>query len=173
MKIKLVKPDMGMKAAAEEFRNEFFAAGEKVINGGALLDTLPYEEWLRRVENNSNSATVDKNWAVAETYFGTDENNRIVGIIDFRHNLATRFLNEYGGHVGYSVRPSERRKGYCTQMLLQIKAVAASLGLPFIMLGLYKDNLASLKTIIKCGGRIVEEKPYADGKPMYKCRIDL
>ncbi len=173
MRIRLVNPDESMKRAAEEFRNEFFSAGERVINGSAMLDSLSYDEWLVRVRRNSNSATVDKKWAVADTFFATDENNRIVGIIDFRHTLATKFLAEYGGHVGYSVRPSERRKGYCTQMLLLIKTLAANLGLPYLMLGLYKDNVASLKTILKCGGSIVGEKPYLDGKPMYICRIDL
>lgn len=171
MEIRLVKPTAGMERAAEEFKEEFFAAGERVINGSALLDKLEYGEWLVHAEKSSRGAA-GEGWVRADTFFAVDERNRIVGIIDFRHNLNNAFLAEFGGHVGYAVRPSERKKGYCTQMLNAIKAYASENGIGQLMLSCYKDNTASLKTMLRCGGRVAGEKNYLDGKPMCVVYID-
>ncbi|MDF2479475.1 MAG: hypothetical protein K0S24_4958 [Sphingobacterium sp.] len=76
------------------------------------------------------------------------------------------FLTQYGGHIGYAVRPSERKKGYAIKMLTMALEYAKSLGLQKVMLGCYSNNVASIKTITKCGGVLTKSKPYADGTPM-------
>ncbi len=73
---------------------------------------------------------------------------------------------EDGGHVGYAVGPSERRRGYATQILKMALAHAKGIGLSGIMLGRYSDDLFSIKTIEKRGGVLTETKPYVYGKPM-------
>ncbi|NFN85952.1 GNAT family N-acetyltransferase [Clostridium sporogenes] len=93
--------------------------------------------------------------------------NKIIGIIDIRHNINNDFLAAYGGHIGYSVCPSERRKGYATQMLKMALEFERTIGLEKVMLGCYSDNIASIKTIERCGGIRTEEKLYIDKKPMY------
>lgn len=172
MRISLVRPDKIYEKAALELKEEFFAFGEEVINGSALLDKLDYDEWLAHLRNNECESTVSDGWVESETFFAVNENGRIVGIIDFRHNLNTAFLSEFGGHVGYAVRPTERRKGYCTQMLNLIKKHAAKMGVKNLMLSCYADNTASLKTMLKCGGKIARIKNYVDGKPMCIVWID-
>lgn len=87
-------------------------------------------------------------------------------MIDIRHHLNNPFLTEFGGHIGYAVRPSERKKGYATQMLKMALEYAKSLGITKIMLGCYSDNTASVETIGNCGGILTESKLYTDGKPM-------
>lgn len=149
--IKLARPTIDMKEKALDYRQEHFNNGEMIINGSELLDKIEsYEEWLVSVTNNMSIDTVNPTWVVTDTFFAVDENDRIVGIIDLRHTL-NDFLKDFG-NSGYSVRPSERRKGYATEMLKQVMAVAKSAGLHKIHLTAFKNNEPSIKTIIKNGG---------------------
>lgn len=164
----LISPTQAHKTAALEFKQEFFEAGEKVINGSALLDQMDYEAWLENIRKNEDVNTVRVDWVTASTFFAVREHDqRIVGIVDLRHSLDQPFLTEYGGHIGYAVRPSERRKGYAVQILSLVLEAAQKIGLEAAMLGCYADNTGSIKTILKCGGALKEMKPYADGKPMH------
>ena len=113
--IQLVRPTEAMKEQVIEFRQEFFEHGEFVINGSELFDKADdYAEWCRSIDANTKEETVNPNWVITDTFFAVDD-DRIVGIIDFRHTL-NDFLKDLG-HCGYSVRPSERRKGFATEMM--------------------------------------------------------
>jgi len=163
----LIRPTLKHKRMAEEFKQEFFDYGETVINGSALFDQMDYLEWLDNIKRNQNHETVRADWVVSDTFFVIRKSDKkIIGIIDIRHNLGNTFLSAYGGHIGYSVRPRERKSGYATYMLGQGLKYAKNLGLLRVMLGCYADNLASRKTIEKYGGVLTEEKTYIDGKPM-------
>lgn len=151
MEIKLVRPTKELKEKAEDFKQEFFDNGEAVINGSELLDkTDNYDEWLKSVTDNTSGETVNPNWVITDTFFALDEAERIIGIIDLRHTL-NDFLKDMG-NCGYSVRPSERRKGYATEMLRQILNTASKAGLSEIHLSVERDNEPSIKTIRKNGG---------------------
>lgn len=162
MNIKLVRPTAGMKAAALEYRQEHFDCGESVINGSELFDkTESYEEWLESITANTSPETVNPAWVVTDTFFAVDGSGRIVGIIDLRHSL-NDFLKDCG-HCGYSVRPSERRKGYATEMLHLLLEYARAAGMSSLQLSAMRDNLPSIKTIIKNGG-VYERSFEADGE---------
>lgn len=152
MDISLVKPTIELKEKALNYRQEHFDYGEKIINGSELFDqTDLYEDWLIAVTDNTNLQTVNPNWVVTDTFFAVDnDTQRIVGIIDLRHTLKG-FLIDFG-NCGYSVRPSERRKGIATYMLKQLLAVAKQTGLAELHLSVEQDNIASIKTITKNGG---------------------
>lgn len=171
MKLKLVRPTLENKDSAIAFRNEFFDCGEKVINGSEMLDSLDsYEKWLGCVETNANPETVNPNWVVTDTFFAVDEAGTIVGIIDFRHELKG-FLVDFG-HTGYSVRPTERKKGYATQMLFLIMQVAKEAGLGQLQLSVERTNAPSVKTIMKNGG--IYERSFAyEGETADVYRISL
>lgn len=171
MMIKLVRPTIDMKEKALDFRQEHFNNGEMIINGSELLDkTELYEEWLVSVINNMSIDTVNPAWVVTDTFFAVDENDRIVGIIDLRHTL-NDFLKDFG-NSGYSVRPSERRKGYATEMLKQILDVARNAGLQEIILSVERGNEPSIKTIIKNGG-VYERSFEFEGKQADVYKINL
>ena len=122
------------------------------INGSELLDQMDsYDDWLKSVQDNASSDTVNPSWVVTDTYFAFDENDRIIGIIDLRHEL-NDFLKDFG-NSGYSVRPTERRKGYATQMLRLILERAHQIGMEKIQLSVERSNEASVKTILKNGGK--------------------
>lgn len=150
--IKLVVPTIELMDKALNYRQEHFDKGEKVINGSELFDkTESYEEWLQAVANNANIETVSPNWVLTDTFFAIDdETEEIVGIIDLRHSLNDFLINL--GNCGYSVRPSERNKGFATEMLRQVIEIARQSGLEVIHLSVENGNIPSIKTIIKNGG---------------------
>lgn len=149
--IRLVRPTLEHKEKALAYRQEHFNHGESIINGSELLDkTECYEEWLQSIKNNENPETVSSDWVVTDTFFAVDEQDEIVGIIDLRHTL-NDFLKDFG-NSGYSVRPSQRKKGYATQMVKLILEVAREAGLTELHLSVEKDNIPSIKTIVKNGG---------------------
>ncbi|MDR0461675.1 MAG: GNAT family N-acetyltransferase [Nitrososphaerota archaeon] len=172
--IDLQIPTIHHKAEAENFKNEFFEAQEQVINGSALLDQMDYEPWLINITNNRQENTIKSGWVVSDTFFAVNKlDNRIIGIIDIRHNLNNDALKKYFGHIGYAVRPSERKKGYATKILKMGLEYAKTLHIEKVMLSCYTDNTASIKTIERCNGKLTETKPYTDGKPLNTYWIKL
>ncbi len=133
-------------------KQKFIDNGENTRNGSELLDRMEsYDEWLKTVTDNISEETVNPSWVVTDTYFAFDDNDRIVGIVDLRHEL-NDFLKDFG-NSGYSVRPSERRKGYATQMLGLIVKRAEEIGLERLQLSVERTNEPSVKTIIKNNGK--------------------
>ncbi len=148
MKIRLVRPTKELKDKAIDFRQEFFDNDEFIINGSELLDkTDNYYQWLKSVTDNANEKTVNPDWVLTDTFFALDKADKLIGIIDLRHTL-NDFLKDLG-NCGYSVRPSERRKGYATEMLHLILNIAVNKGLSEIHLAVEKNNEPSIKTILK------------------------
>lgn len=150
--ITLKRPIKENESKAAAFKQEFIDNGEMTINGSELLDQInSYDEWLQSVTDNISKDTVSPSWVVTDTYFAFDDNDNIVGIIDLRHTL-NDFLKDFG-NSGYSVRPSERRKGYATEMLKLILKRARQIGMNKIQLSVERSNEASVKTITKNGGK--------------------
>ncbi|MCR4787456.1 MAG: GNAT family N-acetyltransferase [Lachnospiraceae bacterium] len=169
--IKLIRPNETLKDKAIEFKQEFFSHNENVINGSELLDqTDDYDKWLDSVTANADPKTVDPNWVVTDTFFALDESERIVGIIDLRHTL-NDFLKDFG-NSGYSVRPSERKKGYATEMLRQILITAKEAGLSELHLSVERTNEPSIKTIKNNGG-VYERSFEFENEPADVYRFDL
>ena len=159
-KIVLAVPTLENKEEALKFRQAFYDFGEKTIDGSELLDRIDsYEEWLALVTDHANVNALGVDGILTETYFALDRNRRIVGIIDFRHAL-NDFFKDFG-HSGYSVLPSERRKGYATEMLRLILDRAKACGLTEIQLSALRSNIPSVKTIRKNGGCYVRSFEFA------------
>lgn len=151
-RIQLIDPSRIPKQKAFRYRQEHFDAGEKIINGSELFDQIEdYDTWLKLIRENARKESVHSDWVLTDTFFALRESDQeIVGIIDLRYEL-NAYLKDLG-NCGYSVRPSERRKGYATQMLHQICEKAKAYGLLQLQLSVEKNNVASIHTILKNGG---------------------
>lgn len=93
----------------------------------------------------------------ATEYLALDEHERLVGMTNLRHHL-NDYLLTYGGHIGYSVRPSERQNGYATQMLRLTLEQARARGIGKVRICCDHYNVASAKTIRANGGVLEDEQ---------------
>ena len=138
----------------EDYKNEF-SLNNETIHSAANLAELSAKDWVQFVERTKHKETVSPGFVTAHTFFALD-NDKIVGIINARHELNDYLLN-LGGHIGYSVRKSERRKGYAKKMLNYTSEFLFSLGLDKILITCNKNNIASKRTIKSCGGILENE----------------
>jgi predicted acetyltransferase len=148
----LIKPDESMLEEVEAYREEFLAAGSSMDGTGPLRRFERAEEWLDFTRRLDNPETVPEGWVASEQFvYLRAANRRIVGTIQFRHEF-NDFLRDFGGHIGYSVRPSERRKGYATRMLAECLAVVRDFGLSRALVTCEENNEGSRRTILANGG---------------------
>lgn len=159
--MKLVFPTPEYKEKAIEYIQEFYEYSSEINGSGALdryLKESTYEEWLVKVHKDIDIANIEKSRVPALTYFYVREDDDcIVGMINIRLALSD-FLREEGGHIGYSVRPTERRKHYATDMLKAGVEVLNAIGIAEVFVSCDKENLASSGTIINNGGKLIKEK---------------
>ncbi|MCB2339130.1 GNAT family N-acetyltransferase [Clostridium estertheticum] len=153
----LIVPNKELESKAIAYKEEHFSCGETVINGSEMWDNMDsYPEWLEMVTKNADIETYNQGWVLTDTFFAMRQSDKkIIGIIAFRHSL-NEFLKDFG-HIGYSVCPLERRKGYATEMLRQVLAIAKEQGLAEVFLSYMKGNVPSKKTILNNGGEYLRD----------------
>lgn len=158
--MKLVFPSMLYKEKAIEFVNEFNEYKSEINGSGALegyLMNSTYEEWIKKIMSDIDVANVQKPRVPALTYFFVrEDDDKIVGMINIRLAL-NDFLKKEGGHIGYCIRPTERRKHYATEMLNCALEVCDTLGIKEVLITCDKLNIASSGIIKKCNGKLVDE----------------
>ena len=157
--IKLVAPQIEYADEIWAFRQEIFdfdANNEDRFAGCLSLDSCESAEaWIRICELRKSIATCHQvgTPVPSNMYLAVRVNdNRIVGIIDLRHHIDHPILSTWGGHCGYSVRPSERGKGYAKEMLRLNIENARKMGIERLLVTCSDMNTASEKTIIANGG---------------------
>ena len=151
------------ESAILQYLSEFHDAGEGRISAYFGKPDWTHPETVKKLEAWSKAQDLD-GWVPNTTRFLID-NGRILGNYNFRHEL-TKELMLCGGHCGYSVRPSERRKGYATMLLGHAKEFGRTLGLQRMLVTCSVDNLGSSGAIKNNGGTLenVVDDPEEDGK---------
>jgi len=158
--MKFVFPTIDYKDKAIDYINEFYEY-ESEINGSGSLDRFlkesSYEKWLDKLINSMDIANLQEPKVPGLIYFYIREaDDRIIGMINIRLAL-NDFLRKEGGHIGYSVRPTERQNGYATDMLAEGVKVCEKIGIREVLVSCDKENLASSGVIKNCGGVMKEE----------------
>lgn len=136
---KLVIPDITYANQIKEYRQEFLACGSSLDGCGALRRLDNPEDWLKEIEKYTKPETVPEGRVQAtQLLYVRKENNCLLGMIQVRHTL-NEYLENYAGHIGYSIRPTERRKGYATGMLKACLPFCRNIELEKVMIAC-KDN---------------------------------
>ena len=144
------------ESAIADYVSEFVRTGENAIHGYFGKSEWGHAETVKRLASWSRGEDL-AGWVRNSTRF-LIRNERIIGNYNFRHELTERLLHS-GGNCGYSVRPSERRKGYGTMLLASAKGFGRSLGLERILVTCRVDNVGSAQVIERNGG-VLEDVVY-------------
>jgi len=142
------------------FLDEFAASGEIRVPAYLPDPSWSFREIVEGFAKQSRGEDLPEGWVPGTTRFLVHE-GRMLGVFNLRHGL-TESLLRFGGHVGYSVRPSERCKGYGARLLESAKQLACDMGLDRILVTCDTENVASAKVILKCGG-VLEDQFYHQG----------
>ena len=172
-KIELLKPTMEYSDDIMKFRQELIDSNSEFAGCGNLKDCLTTDEWLEKIKLREKEETCPPGGVTSNSYIAIRlSDKKIVGIIDFRHHINHPILSVWGGHIGFTVRPNERLKGYAKEMLRQNLQNCRNYGLDKVLITCNHNNIASEKTIIANGGKF-EKEVYVDGKTMKRYWIIL
>ena len=153
--------------ALASFVAEFAASGEDRIPAFLPDPEWSFEETVEGFAKQSRGEGLPEGWVPGTTRFLVHE-GRILGVFNLRHWL-TDNLRLFGGHVGYSVRPSERLKGYGTHLLEAAVAMARDMSIERVLLTCDPKNVASVGVIKKCGG-VFQDETYCEPVGHEVCR---
>lgn len=176
--LRLTEPDMHYAGQIWDFRKEVLEADadneDRFAGCMSLEESSSAEEWIRISELRKDPATCKETGVEVPSHMFLavrESDDRVVGVIDLRHHIDHPILGTWGGHCGYSVRPSERGKGYAVEMLRLNIQKAKALGIERMLVTCDEGNSASEKTILRNGGAF-EKTIEVDGTTMKRFWID-
>ena len=145
MYLKLVRPSCEYAEQVMQYKEDMLANNDSFDGCAGLEEVNSFTEWIDF--ENRLKRKYGEGYVPSEVFLGVRiEDDKVVGIIDYRHPL-TPFLLKYGGNIGYSILPSERHKGYASEMLKLLLEICREFGEKKVLLTCDKTNEASRKTI--------------------------
>ena len=148
----LIEPTMAYAKDIEAYRQEFLDIEGSMDGCGSLRRCATAEAWIEKSLAGKDPKNVPPDRVPATQFIYVREtDDRVVGMLQLRHCF-NEYLEKYAGHIGYSVRPSERRKGYATAMLHDALPRCRELGITDVLISCLTDNEGSRRTILHNGG---------------------
>lgn len=153
------------------YREELLA--EELCGCGSLRRAASPEEYIAQVRRFAHEESVPEGYVPATQLLCIREDDgRLCGMLQLRHRL-TADLERFSGHIGYSVRPSERRKGIASFMLREALLHCRALGIRRALVTCREENEASRRTILSCGGVYENTECTPDGARMQRYRFTV
>jgi predicted acetyltransferase len=178
----LTRPSEAYRASFLSGAAEFCAEGRPDSTYAEFLgfDLVSLErhfgDFVRDLLNLDSDTSLPRGWQQDRVFWLIGQ-GEYLGQTSIRPQLSSRYLLTYGGHIGYSIRPSRRQQGYGTKILALALAEARQLGLERVLITCNSDNLPSKKIIEHNGGRFESSMAMpahlvrAEGRPA-KGRVD-
>jgi len=160
--LKLIEPTIALEKQYDEMLQEWLDRGENLVPFVLKFDSSDFKKLIEQLDGFKNGVGIPKEFVSHSTFWLADKENKILGVVNIRHKLTESLFIE-GGHIGYGIRPLERRKGYATKILELALLEAKKLGITKAMVTCDKDNEGSKKTILKNNGKLFQEN-ISDGK---------
>lgn len=155
--LKLIKPNNDLKKEFLDMTEEWKKGDIKTIPWSANLDISDFNEMVETLNGFSEGIGLEEGYVECSTYWMINDSNSILGVVHIRHRL-NEYLLFRGGHIGYAIRPSERRKGYATKLLSLALEVCKTMNIEKVLVTCTKNNIGSAKTIIRNGGMLDSEE---------------
>ncbi|MER5428274.1 GNAT family N-acetyltransferase [Streptomyces sp. NPDC002588] len=137
--------------------------GLRLAPEGDLADPEIFSEWVGRLLQQADRSVAVGEERVHATHWWIVEGDTCLGAIDLRHYL-NAFLLDVGGHIGYSIRPSHRRRGLASWALGAVLPEARALGLERVLVTCDDDNIGSARSIERNGGVLEDVRTTDTGK---------
>ena len=171
MKLRLIEPTPRLADEYEAFLRDFRADGsvDYALPPDDGTDVLTL---IRRLRNCADGLDLPNGWVPWTTFWLVSEDERLLGQASLRHRL-TPALEDFGGHIGYGIRPGERKMGFGTVLLELVLQKARDLGLERVLLTCDPANVGSARIIQKNGGRLMTESASFHGRMTSRYEIFL
>ncbi|ASN03559.1 GNAT family N-acetyltransferase [Virgibacillus necropolis] len=153
--MRLVRPSIEWEKEHQDYAAEW-GSSRMVPSSYSLDGHESYKDYLNALATREKG---NDHWLPSSNYFLVNDQDRVLAMVDIRHDL-NDFLFNVGGHIGYSVRPSERRKGYATLILAEALKKCKKLKIDRVLVTCDEDNIGSANTILNNGG--IEDKSFPE-----------
>lgn len=153
--LQLVKTTMAQQAQVLEFLQEWRERDETIVPNAVDLDASDFASYVKQIRDKEIRAN-NVSWVPSTTYWLTD-GIELLGAANIRHELNEHLLN-FGGHIGYGIKPSARGRGLATKQLELALEKAKELGIERALITCDRTNVASRQVILNNGG--VADTPF-------------
>ena len=149
--MELRRPTLADKETVLEMMAEFEQTQSAHDGGFWDAENFVYEEWLESNQNHEMGINLPERWVPDIQLVAFSRDGQAVGFLNLRLRL-NDYLLEVGGHIGYSIRPSERGKGYAKEALRQGLQIAKEKNIKRALVTCSTENPASRAVILANGG---------------------
>ena len=148
-------PTYAREKDAKAYINELMSSNSKFNGCDDLEKFEDYREWVDRVVDWNKGVNLPDGYAQAITYFVVRvKDNKLIGMVNIRYGVTEENVKRGVGHIGSGVRPTERSKGYGTEILRICLEECKRYNLPEIHLNVNNENIGAIRTIEKNKGRL-------------------